>query len=100
LICTGREIDAAEMEKIGLVQKVVPAAEFDCALWDLVKQIAASGPLAVRGAKEIVAVSEEPGFKAARETSDALRQTLEWSSDVDEGILAHREGRVPRYTGR
>ncbi len=100
LICTGREIDAAEMEKIGLVQKVVPAAEFDCALWDLVKQIAASGPLAVRGAKEIMAVSEEPGFKAARETSDALRQTLEWSSDVDEGILAHREGRVPRYTGR
>jgi enoyl-CoA hydratase/carnithine racemase len=100
LICTGREIDAAEMEKIGLIQKVVPAAEFDCALWDLVKQIAASGPLAVRGAKEIMAVSEEPGFKAARETSDALRQTLEWSSDVDEGILAHREGRVPRYTGR
>jgi enoyl-CoA hydratase/carnithine racemase len=100
LICTGREIDAAEMEKIGLVQKIVLAAKFDRALWDLVKQIAASGPLAIRGAKQIIAVSEEPGFKAARETSDALRRMLEWSSDVDEGIRAHRECRIPRFTGR
>lgn len=100
LICTGREIDALEMASIGLVQRVVAVENFDHALLDLVQQIAASGPLAIRGAKRIMAVSEEPGFKAARETSDALRRALEWSSDVDEGILAHHEGRAPRYTGR
>jgi enoyl-CoA hydratase len=45
-------------------------------------------------------VREEPGFRAARELSDALRHALEWSADVDEGIAAHREGRAPRFTGR
>ena len=100
LICTGREIDAGEMEAIGLVQKVAPAAEFDRALGDLVGQIASSGPLAVRGAKRIMQASEEPGFKAAREMSDTLRRELEWSHDVDEAIRAHREGRMPRFSGR
>jgi hypothetical protein len=40
------------------------------------------------------------GFGEARSLSDALRYALEWSRDVDEGMLAHREGRAPRFTGR
>ena len=45
-------------------------------------------------------VSNTAGFGAARELSDALRHALEWSKDVDEGMIAHREHRVPRFTGR
>jgi enoyl-CoA hydratase/carnithine racemase len=100
LICTGREIDAAEMERIGLVERVVPSERFAVGLEALAGEIAAAGPLALRGAKRIVRVREEPGFRAARELSDALRHALEWSADVDEGIAAHREGRAPRFTGR
>lgn len=100
LICTGREFDSAEMERIGLVQRVVAALEFDQRLSELAQDIANSGPLAVRGAKKIMSVSEEPGFKAAREISDALRRHLEWSADVDEGIRAYQEERKPRFLGR
>ena len=100
LICTGREIDAREMEKIGFVQEVVSTSAFDRALWDFTARIAASGPLAIRGAKKIMKVDEEPGFDAARETSLSLRRQLEWSADVDEGIRAHQEGRAPRFSGR
>jgi enoyl-CoA hydratase/carnithine racemase len=100
LICTGREIDSAQMEKIGFVQKVARPTEFDQSLRELVEEIASSGPLAIRGAKEIMKVSESPGFKAAREISDALRRKLEWSADVDEGIRAHQEGRKPKFIGR
>lgn len=100
LIGTGRLIDAREMERIGLVQKVVSAKEFERSLRDFVTQIAGSGPLALRGAKEIMMVSERPGFEAARDKSDALRRQLEWSTDVDEGIRAHQEGRRPHFTGR
>lgn len=100
LICTGREIDAAEMERLGLVQGVFPAPGFAAAVKGIAERIAQSGPLAVRGAKRIMAARQEPGFRAAREMSDALRHALEWSQDVDEGIAAHRENRKPKFTGR
>jgi enoyl-CoA hydratase/carnithine racemase len=100
LICTGREIDAVEMERLDLVQGVYPPERFAAAVRDIATRIAASGPLAVRGAKRIMAARQEPGFRAARELSDALRHALEWSRDVDEGIAAHRENRKPKFTGR
>ena len=100
LLCTGREIDAAEMLRIGFVERMVESKRFDDELASLVATIASCGPLATRGAKRVVKVRSEPGFRAARELSDALRNALEYSRDVDEGIAAHREGRAPKFTGR
>jgi enoyl-CoA hydratase/carnithine racemase len=100
LICTGREIDVREMEKIGFAQDVVTASEFDRALSEFTTRIATSGPLAIRGAKKIMKVDEQPGFDAACETSMSLRRQLEWSADVDEGLRALREGRAPSFFGR
>jgi enoyl-CoA hydratase/carnithine racemase len=100
LICTGREIEAVEMERIGLVQAVHPGDRFAGAVTATAQRIAANGPLATKGAKRIIAARQEPGFRAARELSDALRHALEWSHDVDEGIAAHRENRRPTFRGR
>lgn len=100
LICTGRQIDAAEMERLGLVLAVYPAEQLLPEAHALAARIAASGPLATRGAKRIINTRAVSGFVAARTLSDALRHALEWSRDVDEGMAAHREGRPPRFTGR
>ncbi|MBI1736335.1 MAG: enoyl-CoA hydratase/isomerase family protein [Candidatus Rokubacteria bacterium] len=100
LICTGRQIDAAEMERLGLVLAVHPAERLVAEAQALAARIVASGPLATRGAKRIVNTHMVSGFAAARALSDALRHALEWSADVDEGMAAHREGRRPRFTGR
>ena len=100
LICTGREINAAEMERLGLVLAVYPADRLLAEAQALAARIGASGPLATRGAKRIMKARRAEGFAAARLLSDALRQALEWSHDVDEGMAAHREGRPPRFTGR
>ena len=100
LICTGREIDAAEMERLGLVLGVYPADRLRAEAQALAVRIGASGPLATRGAKRIMNANRAAGFAAARSLSDALRRVLEWSHDVDEGMAAHREGRPPRFTGR
>lgn len=100
LICTGREIDAATMARIGFAEYAYPAGALWDAAMEMARQIGANGPLATRGAKAIMRVRREPGFKAARELSDTLRRELEWSHDVDEGMAAARENRAPKFTGR
>jgi enoyl-CoA hydratase/carnithine racemase len=100
LICTGREIGAVEAERIGLFQAVYPPASFAEQVAAVARRIGDNAPLATRGAKRIAAVRQEPGFRAAREVSEALRHALEWSLDVDEGIAANRENRKPRFQGR
>jgi enoyl-CoA hydratase len=100
LICTAREIDSAEMNQLGLIQGVHPKASLKDAVAKIAQTIANNGPLAVRGAKRIMASRQEPGTRAARELSDALRHALEWSQDVNEGMAAHKEGRKPNFVGR
>jgi len=100
LICTGREVDAAEMERIGLVLAVHPADQLLPEALALARRIGQSGPLATRGAKRIINVRNLAGPAAGRALADALRHALEWSRDVDEGMAAHREGRPPRFIGR
>ena len=92
LMCTSREIDAHEMDRIGLVQTVHPAAQFEEALLVLAQRIAKAGPLATRGAKRIVRTRIEPGLAAAHELADSLRYSLEWSSGCRRG-LEIRSGR-------
>jgi len=100
LLCTGREIDATEMERYGVVEFVVPRDRVRAEMDALAEVIASNGPLATRGTKRIVKLREAAGSRAARELSDALRSALEFSQDVDEGIAAAREGRKPQFTGK
>jgi enoyl-CoA hydratase/carnithine racemase len=100
ILCTGRELDAAEMQRLGLVLAVYPADRLLPEAQQLAARIAASGPLATRAAKRIVTTRLLGGFAEARALSDTLRHAVEWSHDIDEGAAAHREGRSPRFTGR
>lgn len=100
LICSGRRVDAAEMLRLRLVQRVVAPEHLDAEVKALAETIAAAGPLATRGAKGIVQARLAPGRAEAANLSDRLRYSLEWSADVDEGIAAHRENRRPVFTGR
>lgn len=100
ILCTGRELAAAEMERIGLTLETHAADRLMPAAVELAGRIAACGPLAIRGAKRIVNLRSASGFEAARELSDALRHALEWTHDIDEGAAANLEGRAPRFTGR
>jgi enoyl-CoA hydratase/carnithine racemase len=100
LLCTGREIDATEMERYGLAEFVVPRDHVHAKMDALAEAIASNGPLATRGTKRIVRLREAAGSRAARELSDVLRSALEFSQDVDEGIAATRAGRKPQFTGR
>src|SRR5262245_31714437 len=54
LLFTGRLIDAAEAEALGLVTRMVPAAEIDKTVHTLAATIAANAPLTLRATKEAV----------------------------------------------
>ena len=100
LICTTRTINSAEMSQFGVVQGVYPRESFQDSVAKMAQTIAENGPLAVQGAKRIMATRQEPGTRAARELSDALRHALEWSQDVDEGMAAHKQNRKPKFVGK
>ena len=100
LLCSGREVGAEEMVRIGFALAVYPHRSFMDEVTAFARHISEKGPIALRGAKRIAHTRLAPGLKEARQLSDELRAKLEWSHDVDEAIAAHRESRKPRFTGR
>ena len=99
-VLTGEPVRAVDAERIGLVNRVVPAgAQLDEAL-RLADLIASRPPLAVRLAKEAVNQAMEVGLSAGLEFERKLFYLLFASDDKREGMLAFLEKRPARFTGR
>ncbi|MCH7812268.1 MAG: enoyl-CoA hydratase/isomerase family protein [Chloroflexi bacterium] len=75
LIFTARVVEAAEAERIGLVNQVVPHEELDERAWELALQIAQQSPPAVRWSKAVIdaATLLQEGVQAEIEANRALR---------------------------
>lgn len=99
LLLTGDEIDAAEARRIGLLSRVVPAAELDAAAMVLAQSIAARGPVATRLAKEAVHRGVEMPLEQALRYELDLTVLLQSTADRAEGVAAFVEKRPPRFTG-
>jgi enoyl-CoA hydratase/carnithine racemase len=78
LIMTARTIDAAEAERIGLINRVVAAEELEHATQALVDELLANSHIAVGRAKRVIDASARP----------ALAQTLEMEVSVQEFCVA------------
>jgi enoyl-CoA hydratase/carnithine racemase len=95
LIFTGRKIDAARAEAIGLVdQLAVVGPARDHAL-ELASQIAANSPVAVRAAKRAIRNGAGLSLAAALDVEDAAWRTAAVSADRREGIAAFVQKRKP-----
>ena len=98
LMLTGRRIDAAEALRIGLVDRLVPAADLPTATEALAAELAANAPLAVTVAKAQIAHA----VATLREDADGLADQVRavWhSADAAEGMASFLERRPPRFTG-
>jgi 2-(1,2-epoxy-1,2-dihydrophenyl)acetyl-CoA isomerase len=100
LVFTGRQLNAHEAERIGLVNRVVPEAELAQAVTDLAAGLASGPTLALGMAKQLLNEAFDrrvsDGLIAARR---AQRLTLA-SADHAEARAAFIERRPPRFTGR
>jgi len=97
-LMTGRRIDAREAERIGLVNRVVPADALEDTVFALAREIAANAPLShVAHQRSIrAAVHGRPEDRAA---VDAAVQAAWASADFREGAAAFLERRPPTFTG-
>jgi enoyl-CoA hydratase len=100
LLLLGERIDAREAERLGLVNKVVPAAEFDAAVADWAQRLAAKSPVLMRMGKDAMFRQQDMPFEDALEFLHH-NLTLAFSTeDIQEGVRAFFEKREPRWTGR
>jgi enoyl-CoA hydratase len=100
IIMSGRLVTADEALRIGLVERVVPAYDFESELYEFSNRIANTSPLGNRAVKKIIRTWPEMSGRAARVLSDALRELVGSSEDAQEGIAAHLEGRPPKYRAK
>ena len=99
LTLTGDRIDATRAAELGLVNRVVPAAEVLDTAVALAERIAANGPLAVKATKQVVRASADD-VTAAKARQAEWQPVVFGSDDAREGAAAFIEKRDPHWTGR
>jgi enoyl-CoA hydratase/carnithine racemase len=100
IMVTAQPITAQRAYELGLVNKVVPAADLRDEALAMATAIAANAPLSVRAAKQLVYLSAEHGWSAALDAADALYEPVYLSEDAQEGPRSFAEKRPPRWQGR
>ncbi len=100
LLLLGDRISAEEAREAGIVNRVVPAAEFDAAVDDWAVRLASKSPVMMRLGKDAMYRQLDMAFEDAL---DFLRSQLSiafTTEDIQEGVRAFFEKRDPSWTGR
>ena len=100
VILNGRFLDAAEAERFGLVNRVVPVEQYLRTAIELAQQIAERAPLAVRLAKEAVNQAQESALAEGMADERRMFYMLFSTEDQKEGMQAFLDKRPARWQGR
>jgi len=99
MIYTGEAIDAATAERIGLVNRVVPADRLLEETKALARKILEKGPAAIALAKACLRASVEMPLSAGLDFETAAFGVVGSTHDKEEGMRAFIEKRKPAWTG-
>ena len=99
LLFTGEPVGAAPALALGLVNRVVAAADLERAVGDLARQIAHNAPLSVRAMKAFVQRAVDERRRYRRDDLEELFRRVQASADAREGLAAQRERRPPAFRG-
>jgi enoyl-CoA hydratase/carnithine racemase len=102
LVLTGRRMSAAEAQRLGLLNRVVPPDQVLEAAKELARSILRGAPLASEGSKQVADMALQgltlEHILKAEDGEPKLRVMR--SADMQEGIKAFFEKRPPRWQGR
>ncbi len=99
-LLTGDPMSAAEAERLGLVNRVVPDADLLSEALAFARRLAEMPPLAVRHTKAAINALVRQAAITSFEQAVAAEITTFASEDHAEALAARREKRAPRFTGR
>jgi enoyl-CoA hydratase len=100
MILTGRMMNADEAERVGLVSRVVPAADLVGEAMTVAKKIAGQSPLAVMMNKELVNAAYDTTLTQGVKLERRLFHSLFAFDDQKEGMAAFVEKRKAKFEGR
>ena len=100
LLCTAEPISAQRAYELGLVNRVVPAADLRSAATTLAAAITANAPLTVRAGKAMVRATAGLSPTEAATVAERIYEPVYASDDAQEGPRAFAEKRPPRWQGR
>ncbi len=99
LIVTARRVDAREADRLGFVDRLVPAGRARDAAVEIARQVAGNSPTGVRSAKRALRLGSGADLPAGLDVEDAAWRATAFSADRREGIAAFNEKRPPVWPG-
>jgi enoyl-CoA hydratase/carnithine racemase len=100
LVLMGKQIDAQEAFRIGLVNAVVPLSDLMSTAREWAQNICKAGPLAVRAAKEAMVRGAAMTLEDGLRLENVLLANLFQSDDFTEGTTAFLEKRKPDFKAK
>jgi enoyl-CoA hydratase/carnithine racemase len=100
MMLTGDRVDGAELYRLGVVEACVPQAALLPEARAIARRIAGHSPLATRLAKQSLNAIEEMSLRDGYRFEQDMTLQLGQSDDAREAMLAFRDKRAPRFTGR
>ncbi len=100
LMLLGEQISAAEAERIGIVNRVVPAGEFEAAVSAWAEKLAAKSPALMKLGKDALFRQQDMAFADALDFLRAQLTIAFSTDDIQEGVRAFFEKREPQWKGR
>ncbi len=100
LLLTGKWISGKDAEKIGLVNRAVPAEEFEKAVDEMAAELADKSPTAMRLTKSYINKSILSDADVRLESAMLSAIVNDTSEDHDEALKAFGEKRAPKFTGK